>query len=280
MKGVLYEEEGVASAVGAILAILIFIFLLSIYVTSYVPAEMTSYEEQYSSSLMDEIMQFASSVNSLSVNYQQGETVSVTFDLQSGYIPLFSSPTLGELTLSGATNRSNGFIEVNNTKMSVTSGGALTVLTNNRYFVDEAVVYEFSSLYYEQYGSSPLINSTLAFNLMQVNPPTNGTINLSMDLVDMQGGTLSTSSGSPFDLTATALSKNIYKMDGNFTLTLSSSFGTQIFESLQDRFSYLKGVALSLVNEGNGSDEIFIRSPSTISLTVSVLTVMIGLNGS
>ncbi len=280
MRKVRYEDDGVASAVGAILAILIFIFLLSLFVTSYVPAEMTSYEEQYSLSLTNDIMQFASSVNSLSVNYQQGETVSVTFYLQSGYVPLFSSPTTGELRLSGTTKGSDGYIAINNSSTLVSSGGALTVMTNNRYFVDEALIYELSNLYYEQYGSNPLINSTLAFNLLQVNPPTNGTINISMDLVDMLGGSFSTSSQSPFSVTATALSKQYYKLDGNITLTYSSIFGQKLYDSLKERMTDLKGVTLVFGTEGNGNDVIYISSTSEeISLSISVLTVMIGLNG-
>ncbi len=46
MRGILYEEEGVASAVGTIFAILIFVSLLSIFVSTYVPAAMMADEEQ------------------------------------------------------------------------------------------------------------------------------------------------------------------------------------------------------------------------------------------
>ena len=281
MRGVRYEEDGVASAVGAILAILIFIFLLSLFVTSYVPAEMTSYEEQYSSALTNEIMQFSSSMNLLSLNYQQGETMSVTFDLQSGYVPLFSSPTTGELSLSASSNGSAGYIAISNSRSTVTAGGVLTVLTNNRYFVDEALIYELSNTYYEQYGSSPLINSTLAFNLLQINPPTNGSINLSMNLVNMMGGPLSISSQSPFSLTTTALSKETYQLNGNITLTYSSIIGSELYDSLQEKMANLKGVTLSYYIEGNGNDRISIGSSSAqLSLSITVLTVMVDVNGS
>ncbi|MEM0135693.1 MAG: hypothetical protein QXU18_10810, partial [Thermoplasmatales archaeon] len=60
MKRIRYQEEGVATAVGAIFAILVFVFLLSLFITSYVPAEMKSYEEQYSSGVQNDMMQFIS----------------------------------------------------------------------------------------------------------------------------------------------------------------------------------------------------------------------------
>jgi len=99
---------------------------------------MASYEEQYASGLNNEMMQFISAVSLLSMNYLQGETTSVTFDLQSGYVPLFASPTVGELKLTQSSEGSAGYVFVNNSTRAVSSGGTLSVYTNNRYFVNEA----------------------------------------------------------------------------------------------------------------------------------------------
>ncbi len=280
LKKVMYEEEGVATAVGAILAILIFIFLLSLFITSYLPAEMASYEEQYSTSVTNDMMQFVSSVSLLSLNFRQGETVSVTYDLQSGYVPLFATPTVGELSLTPSARGSNGYIMVGNSTMNLSAGGSLYVLTNNRYFVDEAFDYEASTLFYEQYGSSPLINSTLQFNLIQTEPPTNGSINMSMNLVNIMGGPISFSSQSPFTLSATALSKSTYLLKGNITLNLSSSLGSRLYPSLLEELSGINGVHISQSSGGNGYEKISIYSvTSPIAMNITELNVIVGING-
>ena len=269
MKSVNYEEDGVATAVGAIFAILIFIFLLSLFVTSYVPAEMTSYEEQYTSGLNNDMMQFISAVSLLSLNYQQGETTSVTFELQSGYVPLFASPTVGELALTQSSKASAGYVLVNNSTMQISSGGTLSVYTNNRYFVNEAFSFELSSLFYEQYGSNPFVNTSLESNVLQVGPPSNGSTNLQLNLVNLMGGPLTISSQSPISLSLTAASENSYLLGGNFTLTYFSIFGYQFYNSILEKLSTIKGIDIKQINEGNGHEQIQFSS-ATLPFTLSV----------
>ena len=279
MKSVNYEEDGVATAVGAIFAILIFIFLLSLFVTSYVPAEMTSYEEQYTSGLNNDMMQFISAVSLLSLNYQQGETTSVTFELQSGYVPLFASPTVGELALTQSSEGSAGYVLVNNSTMQVSSGGTLSVYTNNRYFVNEAFSFELSSLFYEQYGSIPFVNTSLESNVLQVEPPSNGSTNLQLNLVNLMGGPLTISSQSPIGLSLTAASENSYLLSGNFTLTYFSIFGYQFYNLILEKLSTIKGIAIKQINEGNGYEQIQFSS-ATLPFTLSVheLNVVVSLS--
>lgn len=275
MRTVKYEEEGVAAAVGAIFAILIFVFILSLFVSSYVPAEMTSYEEQYSSGVMNDLLQLTSTLSLLSLNYQQGESASVTFDLQSNYVPLFTTPTTGELTLSSPTKGSSGYITVSNSSESISSGGSIFVVTENRYFVNEAFRFELSSLFYEQYGSSPIINSTLQSNFIKVLPPANGSTVLSLDLYNIQGGPVSVSPQSPFAVSITTLSKDVLTLNGNFSLTYTSALEYQFYASFLKEISNVGGLTIGFVNLGNGQGKITVNSPSPVVLNVSVLTVLL-----
>ncbi len=280
MKPVRYEEEGVATAVGAIFAILIFIFLLSLFITSYVPAEMRSYEEQYSSSVQNEMVQLTSTLSQLSSSYQQGSSSSVAFNLQSSYIPLFSSPTVGELSLSSSNGASSGFLSISNSTEKISSGGVLTVVTNNRYFVDEAYSYEFSTVFYEQVGSNPPINTIFESNLVQVNPPSNGSINLTMNLFNLMGGPFNISTQSPFSLGLTALSKISILMAGNLTITCSSNSGERLYNVLKQELSPIHNLHLSYVASTAGYDYISLYSTSIpIALQVTEVSVMVSANG-
>ena len=237
---------------------------------------MTAYEEQYSSGVTNDMMQFMSTVSLLTVNYQQGESASVTFDLQSNYIPLFTSPTMGELSLTSSTPGTEGYLSVSNSTATLHSGGCLSLLTNNRYFVDESLYFELSTLLYEQRNSSPLINTTLQFSLIRVEPSTNGSINLSMSLINITGGPITLSSGSPFALSVTALSKDYTQLNGNLTLTYYSSLGFQIYNSLSESLTNLKGISIGYVNEGNGYGIVDISSSSTpIILNVTEMTILV-----
>ncbi|MGC8562183.1 MAG: hypothetical protein ACP5NO_03165 [Thermoplasmata archaeon] len=280
MKSVRYEEEGVATAVGAIFAILIFMFLLSLFITSYVPAEMKSYEEQYSSGIQNDMVQLISTLSQLSVNYQQGASSSVAFNLQSNYIPLFSSPTVGELSLSSSNGESSGYLSVSNSTEKISSGGVLTVVTNNRYFVDEAYSYEFSTIFYEQLGSNPLINTTLESSLIHVNPPANGSINLSMNLFNLVGGPFNISTQSPFSIGITALSKNSVFITGNLTIACSSISGNWLYTVLEQELLSIHNLYLSYATGAAGYSYISIYSNSIpVTLHITEVSAMVSVNG-
>lgn len=283
MKKIEYEEEGIATAVGMIFAILVFALLLSLFVTSYVPAEMSSFEEQYSSSAMNDMIQFMSTVGMLSLNYRQGESTSLAFNLQSAYVPIFSSPTTGFLYISQNGQGNDGYVYVSNSTNHLIAGGSLTVMTNNRYYVDEAFSYEFSSLFYEQAGSVPLVNSSLQYDFIQAGLPSSSSINLTLNLVNLVGGPNTISGSSPFSLTIQVLSKEVYELNGNATITLFSPLGLQVYNSTLSSISPLMVhypfLELNKTSVGNNETELSIDSLNQyvpISLYITYVTIFVG----
>ena len=289
MKEIYLEEEGVASAVGTIFAILIFVSILSIFVTTYVPATMMSDEEQYSSNLMNSMIQLASAINEMTMNYKQGETSLISFDLESSYVPIFSSPTMGYINISGQGPQQEGGLTLTMGSSSTpfaSIGGSVMSISNNRYFVDEVWTYEFSSMMYNVHDSKTGGNSSLLFNLFQVGPSTSSsTVNLSFNLVNIVGGPFTISTASPFALTAEILSKQVMSKTGtSLTMTLSSNYllqtmKTSIFSTLslltqngndplsQPVFTSLGDVGTIVINANTGY---------TMTITVTEVTVFVG----
>ncbi|MEM0136759.1 MAG: hypothetical protein QXU18_16280, partial [Thermoplasmatales archaeon] len=219
-------------------------------------------------------------MSQLSINYHQGEYAVVSFNLQSNYIPLFTTPTIGELSLSSSAEGSMGYIAVSNATENVGSGGVLSVLTNNRYFVDEAYSYVFSTIFYEQAGSIPLINTTLQSNLLQIDPPANGSINLSMNLFNLIGGPFNVSSQSPFSLGLTAQSKVSFVLMGNITIGCSSTGGEALYTLIDQELSPLHYLLVTQTTGGAGFMHIFIHSVSIpIVLYITELNVIVSVNG-
>jgi len=154
MRDVFYREDGVAGAVGAIFAMLIFVMVLSIYVTSYVPAQMTIYEQEYSARLSDSLENLASTVLTLIAEDRNGSSLMTTFDLVSDNVPFFTSPTYGLLNFS-SYKQGEGQISLtvnynNSNEVPISAGGAVSAISNNRYFTDEMFSFEFSSVFFNR----------------------------------------------------------------------------------------------------------------------------------
>jgi len=285
MRGILYEEEGVASAVGTIFAILIFVSLLSIFVSTYVPATMMADEEQYSSQMMNSMVQVASTITQLSLNYRQGETALIPFDLESGYVPIFSSPTYGYINISSDTASQEGYLTlgvykgaVNTTNMvgsNITVGGAIMAFTNNRYFTDEAWTYEFSSLYYFNPFIKDQRNSSLVSNFIQIGPGSGNLKNVSIFLVNIIGGPNTISTSSPVALSIGILSKQTIIKDGtNITLNFNSYV---LKNPIEDALNQSGVTSFSSLNFNQGSLSIYL-GPSGAEIYITEVTIIIGMS--
>ena len=284
MKEIYLEEEGVASAVGTIFAILIFVSILSIFVTTYVPATMMSDEEQYSSNLMNSMIQLASAINEMTMNYKQGETSLISFDLESSYVPIFSSPTMGYINISGQGPQQEGGLTLTMGSSSTpfaSIGGSVMSISNNRYFVDEVWTYEFSSMMYNVHDSKTGGNSTLLFNLLQIGPSTNQyVVNLSFNLVNIVGGPFTISTASPFALTAEILSKQVLEKNGTgLTMSLTSNYlGQTVKESIYSTLGLLiqnHQLDAPIYSSSGNVETISIKANSNYSMNIMVTEVTI-----
>ncbi len=284
MKDIFYEEEGVASAVGTIFAILIFVSILSIFVSTYVPADMMADEEQYSSSMMNSMVQLASTISQLSLNYKQGETALIPFDLESSYIPIFSSPTYGLINISSNSKGQEGYLTLaiyngepvagNLIGQNISVGGAIMAFTDNRYFTDEAWTYEFSSLYYFNPVSHKQENSSLISDLIQVTPGVGGLNNVSLFLVNVIGGPNTISTSSPIAISVGILSKEILIRTGtNISFSFSSNvLGNPIEDALNQ-----SGVA-SIAKITNNLGNIILNFGGESQFYITIVTIYIGMS--
>jgi hypothetical protein len=281
MKKIRFEDDGIATAVGMIFIIMIFVLLLSLFVTSYVPADMTSLEEQYSNNVMNEMIQLESTVNMLSLNYRQGEYSTVPFNLESGYIPLFSSPTIGDLVISGNGNGDSGFVYLNNSSVHIEAGGEVTAITNNRYYQDESFVYGLSSLFYEQQGTTQQVNSTLQYSFITPGLPSIGDINISINLVNLIGGPISFTGNSPFSLNIQIISKEIYVIRGNSTVFVVTPLKSLLYESTSSSIlpltKYYPSFSISEETQSNAM-KMFLSSNNPnipVSIYVTYISVIV-----
>ncbi len=275
MKNVFYKEEGVASAVGTIFAILIFVTVLGIVITTYVPATMQSYEEQYSEGILNSMVQLTSDISFLISNYRTQSVLLVPFDLASNYVPLFSTPTYGSINITPPTGtNAEGTISIIYNNNNITVGGSIQVYTNNRYFTDEEYIYEYSSLIYNQVGSGGKIGSVMESQLFSINTPVESHPNITITLVNLVGGPLVLGSGSPVTISLETLARSYYSfMIQNSSITIKA-YSNQFLNKYL--YSYLNQSAGSFSLIPNFNDgEISLSFNGVMFVNVLVYTIFI-----
>ncbi len=150
-----WNDEGVASTVGTILALLVFLTFLSLITNQYVPVWMNDAEAAHMNTVFAQYGDLKSSIDNqiLSctvaqlVNRPCSRTASFTpITLGVDGVPIFSGPTVGFLDLlpGGSTTFVQfGYGLVGQTAyVNETANGTVRLDVPNRYFIPQTVIYE------------------------------------------------------------------------------------------------------------------------------------------
>lgn len=154
-RSVKWDDKGVASTVGTIMSLLVFLTFMSLIVDQYVPVWMKDAEAAH---MNEAFGQFANLKNNIDIHViacqvakQAGQsclraTTFTPITLGVDGVPLFSSPTAGELqmkpwdgnvSVAFAYQAGNFTLNVNST-----SSGMIDLNVFNRYHVPQRVIYE------------------------------------------------------------------------------------------------------------------------------------------
>ena len=172
------DREGVASVVGTILALLVFLSLLGIFTNHYVPSMMTGNEHHHDSQVVTQISNLKQSIDSMMLYYinSQSNTLSSysPVTLGSAGVPMFATGTQGQLgvipvagkqqdpsfsvsfnyTFNGQTYRENSL-----------SGGGVVVNIPNRYYIPQSVLYENDAVILGQQSGGQVMLANPGFTI-------------------------------------------------------------------------------------------------------------------
>ncbi|MGC8497213.1 MAG: hypothetical protein ACP5NL_04355 [Thermoplasmata archaeon] len=147
MKIVYDKEEGIASVVGTLFSLLLFITLLSTFVTQYVPVYMKTNEEQHDMQVLSQFSQIRTEVDMLTITNDLNYTTYAPITMGAAGIPLFAQQTIGELEINPyAQNLSNQFMNISFQYpgiglVNLYAGGSIEFIAPNRYYVPESFIY-------------------------------------------------------------------------------------------------------------------------------------------
>lgn len=200
LRQVRKDREAVASTVGTIMALLVFLTFLSLIVNQYVPVWMKDTEAAHMNSAFGQFGEFKGDIDrqllaaqiagSAGVHYQPVTTFSpITLGVDG--VPIFAAPTLGELTVNpeagSLTIQFVYAIKGVNTTVNETSSGVITLRVSNRYFIPQSLAYDNGAVIRYQ-SDGQIIKAEPTFQISIANPGTaNATLDISWTLISLFG---------------------------------------------------------------------------------------------
>ncbi len=154
-----WDDEGVASTIGTIMALMIFLSILSMFTNQYVPVWMEDNEAEhmnivfsqfgnmkgaiYNQILFARIAELTNSHYAAIPNYNP-------ITLGSGSVPVLASPTGSQLSLNpneGRCEVSFSYATGGSTKnVNEASQGNIKIYVINRYYIPQTIIYENGAL--------------------------------------------------------------------------------------------------------------------------------------
>ncbi|MFP4000892.1 MAG: hypothetical protein ACLFSM_01520 [Thermoplasmata archaeon] len=152
------NEKGVATTVGTIMALLIFLSILSLITQQYVPVWMEDNESYHMDEVKGQFADIKGGVDSLVINDMTDYPRYSSVNLGTEGVPMFSGASPGRLSFNPRWSDSNpnkgmylNFTDTeSNEWVTFRSSGNLSYHAINREFEDQTLVYEHGALILEQ----------------------------------------------------------------------------------------------------------------------------------
>ncbi len=154
-RSVKWDDEGVASTVGTIMALLVFLTFMSLIVDQYVPVWMKDAESAHMNEAFGQFGDLKGNIDNKVISCQVAKiagqpcmrvTTFTPITLGVDGVPLFASPTVGELEMhpwEGNLSVEFSFRAGNYSfPYNESSGGRIEMHVFNRYYVQQRIIYE------------------------------------------------------------------------------------------------------------------------------------------
>jgi hypothetical protein len=172
-----WDDEGVASTVGTIMAMMVFLAALSMFTSQYVPVWM---EENEASHMSVAYSQFAALKQAVDMQVLAGAIQGTTnvqmfspLKLGAEGIPMFAAPTPGYLTISRSSSYDNVSFSFNTSASIIdypsNTGGTIKLSVENRYYIAQELAYENDALILKQ-SDGQYMKATPQFTVTMVGP--------------------------------------------------------------------------------------------------------------
>jgi len=189
------DERAVASTIGTVMALLVFLTFLSVIVNQYVPIWMKDSEASHMNTALGQfggikgdidLQMLAAQASADAGTFHIPVTTATAINLGVDGVPIFSSPTPGTLELSpdaGAFTVAFDYTLQGVRKQATDQASGAVVLTaSNRYYTPQRIVYENGGVIrYQTDGQFVRVHPTFSVHV------TNNSLDISFALVSLYG---------------------------------------------------------------------------------------------
>ncbi len=157
------DEDGVASTIGTIMSLLVFLTFMGMFTNQFVPVWMGDNESSHMAVVTSQMLGLKADVDGLVVDYANSllapAPIVVPITLHASGIPIFAEPTAGILefrqqTMYGMPSVNVSFQDqggyILNPQTGGHSGGYVHLYAPNRYYVEQYLVYEAGAVIINQ----------------------------------------------------------------------------------------------------------------------------------
>lgn len=243
-RSVKWDDEGVASTVGTIMALLVFLTFMSLIVDQYVPVWMKDAESAHMNEAFGQFGDLKNNVDSQTLACQVAKiagqscmrvTTFTPITLGVDGVPLFSSPTAGELQM----NPWEGNVSIDfywqagnySIPFNETSGGRIDMHVYNRYYVQQRLIYENGAVLVYQVDGE-LVG--IAPHFIVDNRSQYMEISLSQVTLLGGGGTTGVSTEGAHTRLVNAESERFLNLTSDFNMTLRTDYEKAWFHFYND----------------------------------------------
>lgn len=189
MRRIRRKEEGIASTVGTIFALMIFTSLLSMFMVQVVPVQIKENEAEHDMEVLSQLSQLRSVIDILTLTKNTNYTAYVPIKLGAPGVPVVASPTYGQLSVYPAGLNSTydlnvSFVDNYSNYVSLHSQGSIQFTAPNRYYVPETFSYENGAIIrYNFYAKNAIMPIKPNMKFQNVS----GHVNVSMTMENIYG---------------------------------------------------------------------------------------------
>ncbi len=144
------SEDGVATTVGTIMALLVFLSLLSLITQQYVPVWMEDQEAYHMEEAMMQFSYLKGTIDNLIMNEYTDYPMYSTMRLGSEGVPMFASATPGVIRVTPRWGGLSVNFEDDGIPRTFEGQGNISLHVPNRYFEEQTVTYEHGAIILEQ----------------------------------------------------------------------------------------------------------------------------------
>lgn len=174
------SDEGVASTVGTIMALLVFLSLMSLITQQYVPVWMEDKEAYHVDNVMGQFTQIKGNVDNLVISEHEDYPMYSTMTLGSEGVPLFAGRSDGVIRL--LPDEGNITLNFDNRDPLVGSG-SLSLEARNRYFEEQTIAYQNGAILLEQEEDSIM----RAPPQLTIEEQEDGNYSIDIHIIDIRG---------------------------------------------------------------------------------------------